>query len=137
MTKEQLAEMLNGSQYPFRLSREIKDAAKLADLVVVYGASDDLMEFEGAIYDEHDCYDGGQCLIDREGIIPSWENVQDNEAEAEAYFNRKRHARLIKAIWDEGGYSWQYETAIPHACFDILEDWDTYCKGIVFSLEDL
>ena len=41
---------------------------------------------------------------------------------------------------DEGldpEYAWIYRTEIPHACFDILENGEKYCKGIVFSLNDL
>lgn len=137
MTKEELAAKLDGREYREEVTRDDKDAAHAAGLVIVYGASDDLMEFDGAIYDEFGCYDGGTVQIDKQGIIPSWDDVKDDEREAEAYFTRKRHSRVINAIWDKDGYSWTYETAIPHACFDILEAGETYCRGIVFSLEDL
>ena len=62
MTKEELAKMIDGSEYPFTLWPE-HEAAKHG-LIVVYGASDDLMEFEGAIRDEFDCFEGGTALVD-------------------------------------------------------------------------
>ena len=34
-------------------------------------------------------------------------------------------------------YTWVYHTEIPHACFDIVEGNEKYCRGIVFSLNDL
>ena len=43
----------------------------------------------------------------------------------------------MKAVWGEEGYSWTYETAIPHATFEILEDEEKYCRGIVFDIKDL
>ena len=33
--------------------------------------------------------------------------------------------------------SWSYLTDIPHKTFDIMEDGEIYCRGIVFSLDDL
>jgi hypothetical protein len=47
MAKEQLAAILDGSEYPLHINKEIKELLKSAGLVVVYGASDDLMEFDG------------------------------------------------------------------------------------------
>jgi hypothetical protein len=40
--------------------------------------------------------------------------------------------KYIDAVWCEGEYSWTYKTNIPHATFDIWEDGEKYCKGIVF-----
>lgn len=52
LTKEAFATRFDGTEYPLRISREDKQAMKDLGLVVVYGASDDLMELDGAIYDE-------------------------------------------------------------------------------------
>ena len=43
-----------------------KQIAKDSGLVIVYGASDDLMEFEGAIEDEIGCYDGDTIHITKQ-----------------------------------------------------------------------
>ena len=50
MTKEQLAELLNGVEVEPK--KEHKAQAAEDGLVIVYGESDDLMMFEGAIYNE-------------------------------------------------------------------------------------
>ena len=46
--------------------------------------------------------------------------------------------REIKAVWCAPGKpAWSYETDIPHEKFNIYEDGELFCEGIVFSLEDL
>ena len=35
------------------------------------------------------------------------------------------------------GCWWSYETDIPHETFNIYEDGEVWCVGIVFSVEDL
>ena len=51
ITAKELAEKLNGIAYGDSFD-DVKQEAKESGLVIVYGASDDLMEFDGAIYDE-------------------------------------------------------------------------------------
>lgn len=46
-------------------------------------------------------------------------------------------AAKITAIWDNYGYSWTYKTTIPHETFEIMEGEQKYCRGIVFSTDDL
>ena len=137
MTAKDLAEKINNVEYPVRIDPELNKLAKINGLVIVYGASDDLMEFDGAISDEVGCCGGGTTLIDREGLLPDRESLDDDE-ELEDFFQRKNSARVIEALWcKEEGVSWTYKTDIPHATFDVKEDGETYCKGIVFSLNDV
>lgn len=138
MTKEELAKMLDAAEYPFKLWHE-HEAAKHG-LVVVYGASDDLMEFEGAISEEIGVGHLSSVEIDVEGVLPDWDTFRgDNDqiSDFERYFGRRKYAKTITAIWDRDGYSWQYATNIPHVTFDIMDDGEKYCRGIVFSLADL
>jgi hypothetical protein len=139
MNKEELAKLLDGSEYPFRLNREIGDQAKEDDLLVIYGMSDDLMELYGAIRDEYGCFDGGSFMIDDQGILLPWdEGEYEDEESAEQYFKRKPKAKMLEALWcEEEEYSWTYKTDIPYACFDIVEDGEKYCRGIVIDLKDL
>lgn len=112
MTKEQLAARLNGRQYGDEITRAEEQLAKENGLVVIFGASDDLCEMRGAINDEFDCYDGG-------------------EIECEDYSGK------LRAIWcPENGGSWGYETNLPYATFNIYEDSELYCVGIVVELEE-
>jgi hypothetical protein len=138
MNAKELAERLNGMHYPLRIPKELAAEAKVSGLVIVYGASDDLMEFEGAIYDEVGCYDGGTAYVDEEGLLPYRESIANDE-ELKDYFSRQPNAKPIEALWcQEGEYSWTYKTDIPHATFEILEDGEPpYCRGIVFALADL
>ncbi len=44
----------------------------------------------------------------------------------------------LKAVWDDtGNPCWTYETDIPHETFEIYEDGELFCIGIVFSTKDL
>lgn len=123
MTAKELAQQLDGTELGSEVTSDIRTAAKDAGLVVVYGASDDLMEFDGAIYDEIDGYGGGNAYIDHEGV---WE--------ADCSKNRRR----IRAIWcPPSGGSWTYKTDIPHETFRVYEDGELYCTGIVFAMEDV
>lgn len=143
MTRESLAGLLNGRDVRAPLTSLEIEQAKKDGLVVVYGYSDDLMELEGAISDEGGCYDGGEFLIDKEGILPSFEEVCDreDEVEMEQYILRKRKAHKIVALWCmEEEFSWAYKTNIPHSTF-ILKDENNNdeksCKGIVFYIDNL
>jgi len=137
ITAKEVAARLNSSAARFRIPKDLKDAAKAAGLVIVYGASDDLMEFDGAIYDEFGCYGGDTALVDAKGLLDRSQVDDDDDEEIAEFVQRKRSARRIEAVWDEEGYSWLYRTTIPHETFEILEDGEKYCRGIVFALADL
>ena len=120
---KEFAELLNGREIGKEITQEDVKLAKENNLVAVYGASDDLMEFEGAIYDELDAWEGTIARVSKDGILkPPCED---------------KSAKTIKAVWGENNISWTYETEIPHETFDIMEDEDVYCRGIVFSMDDL
>ena len=138
MDAKELAAKLNGREYWYEITDEEVRQAKEAGLVVVFGASDDLIEFRGAIRDEGDCYDGGEILFDSKGVLPSWGVASDSGESAEAYFERKAKARTITALFaNEPGYTWTYKTDIPHETFEIVEDGELYCRGIVFNIGEI
>lgn len=126
-------EKLNGREYGSELTASEAAELKAAGLVVVFGASDDLSIFEGAINDDVGSYDGNDIYVNASGTIAN------NEDETFDSFDINEHPdfALIVARWDCDGYSWVYETDIPHESFDILEDGEPYCKGIVFDIEDM
>lgn len=131
MNIKQFAEMLNGRAY---INEITKDEIKLAEelgFVVVYGASDDLIEFEGAINDESYCYKGGEIYLDENGIF------EDCACKCKYWAEAKEKAKIINAIWGECEYAWQFETDIPHEIFEIFDDGEKYCKGIVFDIKSL
>lgn len=134
MTRDEAAAALDGGEYGNEGSSELFQAMKAAGLVAVFGASDDLMEFRGAINDEVGCYNGGTAYLTSEGLL---ENPCEDGC---PYFEKvKKSAATIDAIWDSGGYSWQYAVAGIHstAGFVIKENGEPYCEGIVFDLGDV
>jgi hypothetical protein len=150
MTKEELAAMMAGATYDnfvrsYDLIKQIEAKtgllieaeAKNHGLVVVFGASDDLMEFRGAIHDEIGCYNGGDAYVDGAGLLPDRDSIDDDDDALADYFVRKPSAKLIQALWcAEPGYSWTFTANIPHVTFEITEDGEPYCRGIVFALVD-
>jgi len=136
MTKHELAARLIGREYGSEITTDEDRLAREAGLVVLFGASDDLAEFKGAIYDEVGCYDGGVILL--VGGKPYELGVCDCDCPHAVKADDAALARgnKIKAVWcGPEGYSWTYETGIPHATFDVMEDGERYCRGIVFDLE--
>jgi len=129
----EFAEKLNGRKYGSELNRDEAQAAKDLNLVVVFGCSNDNMEFRGAIDDKVSCYDGGFAYLSCDGLL---ENNCPSEY-CPHYKRAKAKAETIEAIWDNDGYAWTYKTTIPHKTFDILEDGGPYCKGIIFDLRDV
>jgi hypothetical protein len=137
MTKEELAKKLNGKSYRDEISSDILRDAKVNGLVIIYGHSDDLMELEGAIEDEGGCYDGGEFFLDKNGLLPDTDDI-DEAHEMVAHRKRQRTAKKITALrFANGQPAWSYKTKIPHACFDVMEDGEVQCRGIVFSKESL
>lgn len=134
MKKEELAAKLTGREYRRELTPAEEKEAKKNGLVVVYGASDDLVELRGAINEEVGVYDGGSVYLCSGGILAN--DCGDDDC---PYFEKeKEKAKHIDALWcAEGDYSWTYNTSIPHATFEIVEDGEPYCRGLVFSLGDL
>lgn len=141
MTLKELAELLNGREYRNETTPEIEAAAKESGLVIVFGASDDLMEFRGAIDDEIGAYEGAEVRIDAEGIMPDFGEIIDAygnkmKSALRDYFRRENGGNTIHALWAVAGWSWTYATPIPHETFNIMEAGEPYCQGIVFALKD-
>lgn len=142
MTKEELAALLNGRQYGSEITKNEEVTAKAAGLVVIFGYSDDLVELRGAISDELGAYGGTRLTITAEGALPDWDSVEHSDKEAaREYFRQEALPReVIDCEWapaNESTLSWSYTTKMPHATFEVMEDGDVYCRGIVISLADI
>lgn len=134
MTKEELAALITGREYRSEMTGPEELQAKADGLVVVFGASDDLMEFRGAINNELGAYDGTTAYLTNKGLLT---NDCENE-ECPHFAAMKKAAATIEALWcAEDGYSWTFKTDIPHTTFEIVEDGEPYCRGIVFVLADV
>lgn len=142
MNAKELAAKLTGREYRSEITSAEAILAKAAGLVVVFGASDDLVEFRGAIDDEMGA--PGIVTVDSQGVLPDFEVLLDDchgapdaKERLRKYFKREG-GQGIDALWDrEEPYSWTFKTDIPHETFEIVEDGEPYCRGIVFALADL
>jgi hypothetical protein len=133
--EKEIADMLNGLKYGEEIKDDVLRYAKANRAVIVYGAGDDLMEFKGAIEDEVNCYEGGTVYIRTTGVL---QNECNNENCP--YFKRRvleTKAYITALWWNQGEYSWTYNTNIPHETFEITEDGKKYCQGIVFYIGSL
>lgn len=129
--------MLNGREYRNEITdAEVKDA-KSAGLIVIFGYSDDNIELRGVIDEEVGAYDGTTFTIDEKGLSPEWDEDGMTKEAAREFFAREGKGAKIEAKWDAEGYSWFITAAIPHAVFDIMEDDEKFCRGIVIDVRDL
>lgn len=134
MTPKELAQQIHGREYGRRaqLTPEEAKAAKDSGIVVVYGASDDLVELEGAVHDERGTH---TIYFTRAGLL-----VNECGDEDCPYFGQLlEKSAPLEPKWNggPGGPAWTFETKIPHETFDILEDGEVFCRGIVFALADV
>lgn len=138
VTPQQLAARLNNIEYRTPMAQSITDDAKAHGLVIVTGASDDLIEFDGAAVEEYGAYHGATIKVGKDGepifgceepcnhcqAVEDWQNAQT----------------AIEAKWGENGYSWFIDINLDpkkYGAFNVLEDGETYCRGIVFAIEDI
>ena len=139
MTAEEFASLLNGRQYREEITRAEEAQAKESGLVVIFGASDDCMEIRGCINDELACFDGNEFRLGALGVLEPWERCDTKtQQDAREWFRVEASAStVIRAVFaDVGEWTWTYETALPHATFEVLEGADKYCRGIVFAFRD-
>ena len=138
MTAKELSEMLSGREYGMEITKEEERQAAAAKLVVVYGYSDDNVEFRGAIDEEVGAYEDTTIYINQNGLLeePACNDVENCTC---PYFEAaKNKAKTITAIWRDGeAPSRVFSTDIPHETFTIVEDGEPWCIGIVFSMEDI
>lgn len=129
---ESFAARLHGREYRKELTTSEELEAKVLGIVVVFAYSDDNAELRGTIDAEVDCYDGGVILISEHGVF------EGCECECKWSKEARSKCRIITAVWhNESGPCWTYGTTIPHATFDIMEDGEVFCRGIVFDIKSL
>lgn len=134
MTAAELAAKLNGREYGSETTSDEVQAAKAAGLVIVYGASDDVVEFEGAIVDEVGAWEGVTIPLTSAGLFKACDDEDCTHTAAAL-----KATRAIKAVWTDGHPTppWTFGTDIPHATFEVVEDGEVFCRGIVFALADV
>lgn len=146
MTKEQLAESLDGSEGGLAPWNRCK--AKENNLLVLYGESDDLLEMDGVIYDEIGAMNGGEYALVLDGELYADGEVENTYHKAignEVFpisdeYDNDSNPRLIRAEWrpyDRPMLSWRISSNIPCATFTLKYDGKPYCEGIVIDLDEI
>lgn len=147
MKKEELAARLNGRTNDEVITRDEHVLAADNGLVVVYGESDDLIEFAGAIYDEIGAWGGVKAVLykhtkEYSAIICESEAIRDLEDDFKMYKAMgamlDRH-NIVEAVWAPDGIdtTWLIKTGLPHASFNVIEDGELFCIGLVLDVKDL
>lgn len=115
----------------FDLTLSQREFCKAHDIVVVYGYSDDNVEFDGAIRDEVGAWEGAEIYVDANGPI------EPCESECKYYKAALKNAKRITAFWYLDDWAWEFSTDIPHETFEFYSEGDPFCKGIVFYKKDM
>lgn len=148
MTKEQLAELINGNEYRDEMTKEQEQAAKQNNLLVLFGASDDLLEMRGAIHDEVGAYDGGEYVLVLAGELYADAEEENTYHKAIGHevipmsdeYDNDDNPRLIRAEWCPEDYpelSWRIFSNTPCALFTIKYNGNPCSEGIVIDLDEV
>ncbi|WP_312697019.1 hypothetical protein [Sphingobacterium mizutaii] len=145
MTKEQLAEALNGCEYGNEVSDELSKKAKDNGLIIIYGYSDDLTEIDGFGNDEIGCYRGGDFVLLNDGrafMVKHSGDMADEHSELKEtyalYLQALEAKQIVTAQWCENdSRGWTYKTDIPHSTFMILHHGEKRGIGIVIDVQYL
>ena len=130
---KEFAKSLDGGEYDdFPIKEQCREA-KEKHIMIIYGASDDLCEMAGAVRDEFGCFNGAELFVNSKGFLQS--ECKDEYCPYFASYLRETGTK-IKVIWG-GEPTWRYETEITHEKFNIYEDGEVFCEGIVFYADDL
>ena len=155
LTKEDLAAKLNGIEYRDSIPEELLETAKKNKLVILHGASDDLVELLGAITEEHGI--DSVIRLSRNGV-PESDCVDENCPYHRRWLKaalKRGEVREIRIFWggesgnetmdaakyaELGKPTWCFETEMAHSTFDMFdtygEDREFFCRGIVIDLDE-
>jgi len=142
MTKETFASMIDCRDRRTGIAKDEELLAKNEGFIVVYGESDDLMEFRGVIDDEIGAYNGTTAIILKTNNgykVLSESSIEEINEPLRDYDLDLISGLEIESKFDDDGYTWTMNVAhgMPVAYFDILEDGEKFCKGIVISVDDV
>lgn len=139
MNAKELAALLNGRKYGSETTAEEEELAKENNLVIVYGSSDDCVELRGALDEEfgdHNIYFNEEGFIENEcddDDCPYYQKIIEQSARIQPEYCN------YPDMPDGWGFRVNQAdgTEIPHETFEIIEEDEVFCKGIVFSLDDI
>ena len=136
LTAKELAARLDGRHYDREITLSEENAAKSAGLVVMFGYYNDVVKLRGAIHEAFDAWGSTTIYLTPAGLVVN----ECDDDDCPHYARAKSAAAAVKALWRaKNSPDWTFETAIPHATFDIIDPADdgcVCCRGIVFALAD-
>ena len=128
MTLKEFAEKLENQPYRGFPDENLAQLAKENDIVILYGASDDLIEADGAIRDE----------------LSKW---APNKWSKTFYITKNKSLSFsktanclqyrFKVFWGSDDWTWRFTTGVQHEVFHLYDDDYAFCEGIIFYLKDL
>lgn len=125
------AKKMNNCQYHEEYDLVLSDEMKKDNIVVVHGASDDIMCFGGAICDE--AY--GKTYFTSKGVHQV--RCEDEDCPHEKALI-KTLKYFIEPIFCQEGFTFKAIVNLPrYESFVVLEDDELYGTGYVFSLDSL
>ena len=134
----ELSKRLDGCKYRSELTSDDINFAKANGLVVVYGASDDLIEFSGCLDDELGAGDKEVIHFHSGNILsvcdPFYE-LDEMMSFLSSYGVKFNLDNSIKISREFG--IWGYDMNCEYFPFNVYEDGDLYGVGIVFNLKDI
>lgn len=128
VTSDELAKKLNNFNSEDSFTRGVIKLAKDSNLVIVSAIGNDTIVFHGAITDDFDLFHGGQIFMAKEGdeYIPYLKQ------------NALKNRKLIEVFWNKNGlFKWKFLTLIKHSTYDLKKDGRSFCKGIIFNINDI
>jgi hypothetical protein len=140
---QEFANRISGQEYPLSDKNLNLEYAKANNLVIAFGASDDLLEFRGAIHEEVGAYDGVLTYIINSKVIDD-DDLEDDISTLRKYgFFETLPKETVEAIWCESdefpndlNASWLIKVnGFESAPFDVMEDGELYCRGAVLLLK--
>lgn len=127
LTKEYVALIINGRQYRDEIPNELREHKDFKKFVICHFSSDDNFVVDGHNIDEAGMYDGGTAYFSKNGLISEFDD-EDESIITQHYLTVHTDSRADGFIMS---------SEIPNASFNINEDDDRYCKGLVFDFSEL
>lgn len=113
-----------GDEVPYYMACE----AQRLGYLIIFGSSDDLVEICGKRSDELDAFRPTTFYVSQHRIYTA-----DETHPAAA---RPVHAEYSQPTAAQPSL-WKFKTDIPHATFDIMEDGELYCRGLVIDTTNI
>ena len=143
-----LASALSGREYGLEITDDEAAEAAKHGIVVMYGAEDDTIVLRGAIEAQVVAFGGIDIYIDKDGLIPSLEDVRKdyNLMQFFVWGARLATSVMVKARWDCEGFAWSFflndfGSGVARedigVVFHVYENGEPFSRGLCFNLSEI